>query len=384
MDQRAIAERFAEPLSWPDDRFLGWAAAAIAVPNIGPADSFVHHAPLELMARAALLSMVHHEYREHARQRIAWLVAEYQATTRIAEADDEPLPTMPAAEALAGLLRAVQAGDLVATDRYACAFLNAGTAAEVRRGLGPMVGPSLAAAAHGSIGLYLLGRTPAVPNAVIRGTLCEMARQPSVEVPIEGLATAERPLVDALLDTPLRGTAAVEERIMPLVRNGTSTASEVLARVSCDPTAARQALSRVAAWSMLQDDPGHAPYGWSHTLTIPQGVMGLGLPDRQAVAIAASQVVGFRVSMSTERLDPGAPVPELPRSDARSLATAAALHFDAHLVKYTLASFEAVAADPEMGHLYLSAAAYLGSLWAAEPDDGFFTEPSLDVAARQR
>jgi hypothetical protein len=60
------------------------------------------------------------------------------------------------------------------------------------------------------------------------------------------------------------------------------------------------------------------------------------------------------------------------------------VRLDAHLVKYTLASFDAVAADPEMGHLYLSAAAYLGSLWAVEPNDGFFTEPSLDVAARQR
>lgn len=381
MNQKEIAEQYAKPLSWPDDRFLGWAAATIAVPNIGPADSFILHAPLELMARAALLPMVRHEHREHARQRIAWLVSEYQATDRIAETHDDPLPAMSAAMALPALLGAIKAGDLTATDRCARTLLNARTAIEVRRDLGPVVSPWLAAAAHRSIGLCLLGRTPAVPNTVIRGIFRELAMRPSAEVPTEGLATGDQPLLDALVGIPRRGTAAIEERIMPMVRNGESTATEVLARVSCNPDAARRALSRVAAWSMLQDDPGHAPYGWSHTLTIPQGIMGLGLSDRQAVAIAASQVVGFRVSMGTQRLDPGAPLPDLPRRDIGSLATAAALHFDAHLVKYTLASFDTAAADPDMGHLYLNAAAYLGSLWAAKPDDGFFAEPSLDLAA---
>ncbi|HEY7947858.1 MAG TPA: hypothetical protein VID75_09280, partial [Acidimicrobiales bacterium] len=58
MDAREIRHRYAEQLSWPDDRLLAWAAADVAVPKVDPADSFVLHAPLELLARAALLSRV--------------------------------------------------------------------------------------------------------------------------------------------------------------------------------------------------------------------------------------------------------------------------------------------------------------------------------------
>ena len=49
------------------------------------------------------------------------------------------------------------------------------------------------------------------------------------------------------------------------------------------------------------------------------------------------------------------------------LATRAALHHDAHLVKYTLACFDAATADPGRRRLYLSAAASLSAWWAQQP-----------------
>ena len=49
------------------------------------------------------------------------------------------------------------------------------------------------------------------------------------------------------------------------------------------------------------------------------------------------------------------------------LAARAASHEDAHLAKYTLACFDAAAADPEQRRLYLAAAAYLGAWWATRP-----------------
>jgi hypothetical protein len=50
------------------------------------------------------------------------------------------------------------------------------------------------------------------------------------------------------------------------------------------------------------------------------------------------------------------------------LATRAALHHDAHLVKYTLACFDAAAADPAERRLYLAAAASLSAWWAQFPN----------------
>ena len=49
------------------------------------------------------------------------------------------------------------------------------------------------------------------------------------------------------------------------------------------------------------------------------------------------------------------------------LATAAAVHPDAHLAKYTLACFDAAHADPPATQLFLAAAAFLGAWWAQRP-----------------
>jgi hypothetical protein len=53
------------------------------------------------------------------------------------------------------------------------------------------------------------------------------------------------------------------------------------------------------------------------------------------------------------------------------LAANASRHHDAHLVKYTLACFDAADADPAHRHLYLAAAASLAAWWAAPHPDLF-------------
>ena len=48
-----------------------------------------------------------------------------------------------------------------------------------------------------------------------------------------------------------------------------------LLTAGADATVGRVELARVAAWSMLQEPTDHAPYGWTHCLTMPQAVMAL-------------------------------------------------------------------------------------------------------------
>jgi hypothetical protein len=138
---------------------------------------------------------------------------------------------------------------------------------------------------------------------------------------------------------------------------------------------ARGTLLRAAARAMLVADPDHAPYGWSHCLTMPQAVMGLAgdaITARSAVAIAATYVVGFRAALGQVDLVPDHET-DAPGIDVADLATAASLHHDAHLVKHTLACLDAAAYDPTHRSLYLAAAARLVAWWQdVEPSDGLF------------
>src|SRR5918993_2087971 len=58
---------------WSDRRLAAAVGEVVAVPKEAPADSFVLHAPLELLARVGLLPAVRPEAREAARQRLVWL-----------------------------------------------------------------------------------------------------------------------------------------------------------------------------------------------------------------------------------------------------------------------------------------------------------------------
>ena len=396
---------------WSDRRLAAAVGEVVAVPKEAPADSFVLHAPLELLARVGLLPAVRPEAREAARQRLVWLAASYAAAGPPVERTAPAAPLEPA-EAAARLVPALAAGDLDDVDRYAEALGRRATPEELRRLLAEPVVASLAAAAHGSILLYLLPRVAPrgeVTGAVLRGPARELARMPQwrlrwFEDPDEPVAGT--PLADALLDVPglgLPGSAFIYPIMNQAEESG--LAARLLSGVvspAPDVAAARRDLARVAAWSMLEEPPDHAPYGWSHCLTMPQAVLGLagrGASPRTAVAVAATHVVGFRAALGSRSLDgrfapprPGtddlaeaidagpdlaaavawhAPERDVPEVVAE-LATRASLHHDAHLVKYTLACLDAAADDPEQRRLYLASAASLSAWWADRPADGFF------------
>ena len=150
---------------------------------------------------------------------------------------------------------------------------------------------------------------------------------------------------------------------------------------------------RVAAWSMLQDDPAHAPYGWTHCLTLAQAATRFAAATEnplRALAVAATHVVGFRAALGNTQVtavyepeptavDAIAALDATPQIAAAAvhhaperavaaitteLASRAALHPDAHVAKYTLACFDAAYADPDHARLFLSAAAFLHGWWA--------------------
>ncbi len=144
---------------------------------------------------------------------------------------------------------------------------------------------------------------------------------------------------------------------------------------------------------MLQDDPTYAPYGWTHCLTLAQAAIGVRhrLADPVAgAAVAATYVVAFRAAEGAHAIEidwepePNdiAPLDALAAEPAVAagavfhasadalddivpeLAARAGSHDDAHVAKYTLACFDAAAADPVRRRLFLAAAAYLGAWWA--------------------
>jgi hypothetical protein len=145
---------------------------------------------------------------------------------------------------------------------------------------------------------------------------------------------------------------------------------------------------------MLQDDPAHALYGWSHCLTMPQAALGIAnaSPDPGiAIAVAAIYVLGFRASLGSVTLvSDWAPAPTKLKLDevldatpavaawhtppnqrrdlCRYLATHAGAHEDTHVAKYTLACLDACRGDPEWTHLYVAAAAFLNAWWSNRPN----------------
>lgn len=392
-----------------DAALVELAARHLAVPRRAPADSFVLHAPLELMARSGLLRYVDPAGRERARQRIAWLAAAYDAV--------EPLePVAPAnASSVRGpsLTEAVDAGDLVAIDRAATALATSASATELTGALTDLVLPRLAAAGHGSIFLYQLPRLLAAdPSAALmaRGLLREIGRHPDwaltwMDHRDPSLAPTGD-LVDRLRHHPDVGDPG-SHFIFPTMSlvERTGLAEELLASatVGLSIADARRDLLRTAAWSMLQDDPTHAPYGWSHALTMPQAALGIAQASAhpgRAIAVAATFVLGFRATLGAvvlrpsweptvrHDLDPttfldagpaGAAAaiwhagPESVADHVAQLAGFAAVHSDAHLAKYTLACLDATRDDPTAGRLYLAAAAFLAGWWRANgSDDSLF------------
>jgi hypothetical protein len=379
-----------------DGVLLRAVAAAIARPKIRIDSSFLLHAPLELMARARLLPHVPPHGRAEARRRVAEIAARYAALGPEIEPKPHGYPADDAA--LSDLPAALRAGDADTVDR-ALLFLTPRIPGErLRAVLAEPILPLLGAAGHAPILLMLLkdaaARFPefgALLRAPLRALALDIDRRLSwMDGAGEPDGRRPAPLFDRLaaparIPTPSLGIAPTM-----LATEADGYAARVLTDATVDVTvhAARRILLRVAALSMVLDDPMQTPYGWTHCFTLPQAILSLKDVASDAVRvvrIAATYALGFRATMGSVRLryafapvrrigngpqDPsdaaaaafGAP-PAQRRAIRAQLVERAAIHADAHLAKYTVACLTAADADPEESALYLAAAAYLGVWW---------------------
>ena len=385
-----------------DAELVASVADVVRTPRADPADSFVLHAPLELAARTALLPRVAPADRAAARDQIAAIASTYEAFGP--SAPPQPQRDFDSLERAAKRLGdAIAAGDLDDVDATAAWFGERATSHEVGPLLADLIVPSLAAAAHGSIFLYQMPRV--APRGELTGELLrplarELARNPrwrlrwyQDRVPDPNASAAS--LFDALRATPRLGLPG-SDFIYPLMSQ--AERSGVAADLLASPTtttdfegAARMTL-RAAALSMLQEPGDYAPYGWTHCLTMPQAALGVArwcTDPTMSLAVAATYVVGFRAALAQNPLEPKWTPPHSGLSLAAALddgpdlaaaavwrapdeqiagivtllATRAAVHHDAHLVKYTLACLDAAAWDRDHARLYLSAAASLLGWW---------------------
>jgi hypothetical protein len=345
--------------------------------------------------------MVEPDARDAARDRLAWLGDAYEAA---GPSVPEPAPRAydDLATATDHLVAAIDAGDLDDADAVAAWLAERATAGELATLLSDAVIPRLSAAGHGSILLHLLPRVAPRSRAAarpLRGLVRELARFPDWALTWH-LARPPAPgpgvdLVEALRRprSPGRPESTFIFPTMSLVESS-GLAAELLdgpTRATTVVDASRDLL-RLAAASMLQDDPDAGPYGWSHCLTMPQAVLGLARTGAAepgaAVAVAATFTLGFRATQGTvdvdvqhvpDRVDDplgaleGGPAEAAAgawhaATDQRAavvarLASWAAAHEDAHLAKYTLACFDAARDDPAATRLFLAAAAHLNAWW---------------------
>jgi len=390
-----------------DAELVDRVGAMLCRPRVEMADSFVLHAPLELAARAALLPQVAPAARREARQRLVDLAVGYERA-------DDAVPEPPkrdfgSTREAAGRLRdAITAADLDEVDAVASWLGRAAAPGELRALLADDVVPRLSAAAHAPIFLYQLPRV--APRGELTGELLrplarELARFDWRLTWYEGALTRGSRVDGATLGRAIRSTPRIgvpgNDFIFPIMDQveRTGVAAELLGDIAArvEPHEAAHEIMRAAVASMLAEPDDYAPYGWSHCLTIPQAMLGIAdacTDPTTAVAVAATFVLGFRASLATQPLlDTYTPEPtgigiqdalaagpdaaaatmwhaapsEVPGM-VTEIVTRAASHYDAHLVKYTLACLDAAAWDPPHGRLYLAAAASLGGFWTQSPD----------------
>ncbi len=396
-----------------DTDILDTAASVISTPRMEEGDSFVIHAPLEVLARSGLLPLAAPESRGDVRALITAVADTYRDWGTPVRRPAQQATVRPT-DAQQVLHQAIAAGDLDRLDdTVAWLATHLGTD-ELTSALAPAVLPSLAAAAHGPILLHLLSSTTPRSLAaatMARTTMRELARHPTWNFTWLDTFETTRPhavsgdpdeqtALGAELATRLSTPVLVEQPdstfIYPTMaavdRSGLAAATLADLAPQLTVATARRQLLRVAAQSMLQDAPAHAPYGWSHCLTMPQAALSIAHTTHhpaQAIAVAATYLLGFRATLSETAVDPhltpepadAAPSEIISASPAeaaaaawhaptdrhrliwRTLATNAATHPDAHLAKYTLACLDAARADPDDEHLYRAAAAYLNAWW---------------------
>ena len=185
VDPDAVHEAFAAG-RWAglsDEQLFDLAAAVVSIPKPEPASSFILHAPLELLARRALLRLVAPNRRDPVRERMLWVAATYEgAAEGIDPANDRTCDDPGAARS--ELLAATEASDLDRVDA-AATWLGRNASADDVMAIADAVVGSLAAAGHGSIYFFHLGRTAAHSRAALglfRPLAREIARFPQLRI----------------------------------------------------------------------------------------------------------------------------------------------------------------------------------------------------------
>jgi hypothetical protein len=388
--------------SMSDAQLASTCIEAISTPKTGDKrNSFLLHAPLELLARLALLPGVERAHCDEARRRIAEIAVRYANDGE--ELDVAPRDFESVGAARASLLEAMVSGGRAEADAALCYLLQHESLPRIARELFDPIATSYGAAGHAPILLAELqrvaGRYVGV-GQLLRAPLRYLVSQSNVALPWVDRHSAHR--VEGAANEPAslwQAFAQPESISVPDHSIATELlAPEKLGRYErdlgafsfADTDAIERVLLRAAAHSMLQDDAKQAPYGWTHCMTLPLALMTNTLHSRnpqRVTAMAAAEVYAFRATMGKTRLsDTWKPEPPKHReliaatpNEAASIAfhasreerwallskltMFAATHRDAHLAKYTLACFDAAARDPDCESLYFAAAAYLGAWW---------------------
>jgi hypothetical protein len=384
-----------QPVATPDDVW-----PTLTIPPARPADSFVLHAPLELAARSKLLAMASDDARPAIVARIDSIAADW---TAFSAPLDNPNELPPGADPEAHLRAAAAAGDIYAADAAFVALCRTAEPDQVLDTIARLTLDRLGGAAHAAIFVDQVGRSGDVTPLQLlsaRALLIDIVREWEWRIrwiddidPHDDAHDDAPPatLFGQLVDVPSPGDPG-GTFIYPTMSivDRTGLARDLIAPTlaRCTVADARMQLLRVAAHSMLQDDPEHAPYGWTHCLTMPQAVLNTAgrHPDAtRSIAVAATYVCGFRATQSTNAIDP-AWVPDrvdpaLTLSDATPIEAAGLLWHatqsrsqlvqqliddagtaeDAHLAKYTEACLTAARHDPAVAHLFHAAMAYLAA-----------------------
>src|SRR4051794_22958592 len=193
-----------------DAQLFDRAAGAVSVPRQEEADSFVLHAPLELMARHLLLQLVPPRLRRPARERLIGVAARYEGAGAPVDPSREVAYASFGA-ARQALLAALTEGDLDRVDVAVSQVLDGATVDEVLTLAEPTI-DMLSAAGHAPIGFFLASRLAPTSRAalrLLRPTLRELARSPGLRVRWVGEAGApsgdQAGLTRALAQTPPLG-----------------------------------------------------------------------------------------------------------------------------------------------------------------------------------
>src|SRR5690348_1434973 len=194
-----------------DLRLVAEVADVLTTPREDPADSFVLHAPLELVARTALLPFVAPEQRATARDQIVAIGTDFDAfgpAVAAPTADEHD----SLAAGVASLVAAIEAGDLPAVDVAAQWVGRTATATELRELLAVDIVPRLSAAAHGPIFLHHLPRVAPrgeISGEMLRGLAREVGRAPDwrlhwIDEPAASTVdTSPDAMFDAIATVPL-------------------------------------------------------------------------------------------------------------------------------------------------------------------------------------